>query len=528
MKFFENYCTFGYPWHQVSAAHWQKYPNEKTDHVVAVDTLRTDYDPIKKVLRVERLITCRQSAPRWILKLVGGTSDSYVREVSEVSLQDKSLTLMSTNLTFSNIMSVQETVRYIPDPDSPLGRTMFFQDARITAYGALSRFANGMMEDFTIERFRANASRGRAVSVSREPHPFCDCSTRLSPDKGSTDSIVRQMNLEGLHRKSTSTALLWRIYILLPVIWIFHRLVAICRTESSNMDGSAAKSTFSKESLRVKRAAKSRIAQFRAEKQTYQPKSSTSTLGYQEESQAKAIADSLVTRAGESSEATKSKPRRSVRIKLHREESQAKSPTSAFLSPDIARSARLQATISGSGHSSSLSRKTLILDLDETLIHSLSKGGTMSNAHMVEVKLGNHAILYHVHKRPHCDHFLDKVSLWYDVVVFTASVQEYADPVIDWLEEERKVFKARYYRQHCTYRGGAYMKDLSLVQPDLSRAIIVDNSPLSYKLNTQNAIPIEGWISDPSDNDLLYLIPVLKSLRMVKDVRSLLSLRTAS
>lgn len=162
MKIFETSCLFQYPWQQVSAAHWRKYPNEKADHVVAVDTLRREYDPEKGTLRIERLITCRQAAPRWIVKLVGGTEDSYVREVSEVNLKDKSLTLLSTNLTFSNIMSVEETVRYIPDPKDPEHRTMFLQDAKITAYGALSRFANNAMENFTIDRFSQNAMRGRA------------------------------------------------------------------------------------------------------------------------------------------------------------------------------------------------------------------------------------------------------------------------------------------------------------------------------------------------------------------------------
>ena len=69
------------------------------------------------------------------------------------------------------------------------------------------------------------------------------------------------------------------------------------------------------------------------------------------------------------------------------------------------------------------------------------------------------------------------------MVVFTASVQEYADPVIDWLEMERKYFTGRYYRQHCTYRNGTYIKDLGNVEPDLSKAIILDNSPMSYILN---------------------------------------------
>jgi CTD nuclear envelope phosphatase 1 len=160
-----------------------------------------------------------------------------------------------------------------------------------------------------------------------------------------------------------------------------------------------------------------------------------------------------------------------------------------------------------------LTQKTLILDLDETLIHSMAKGGRMSTGHMVEVKLSTlvgagggptlgpqHPILYYVHKRPHCDDFLRRVSFqlsrgprlmsndtdsiqickWYNLVIFTASVQEYADPVIDWLEQERKFFSGRYYRQHCTFRHGAFIKDLSSVEPDLSKVMILDNSPLSY------------------------------------------------
>ncbi|KAI2625803.1 NLI interacting factor-like phosphatase-domain-containing protein [Hypoxylon sp. NC1633] len=183
--------------------------------------------------------------------------------------------------------------------------------------------------------------------------------------------------------------------------------------------------------------------------------------------------------------------------------------------------------------------KTLILDLDETLIHSMSKGGRMGSGHMVEVRLNTtyvggggqqalgpqHPILYYVHKRPHCDEFLRKVCKWFNLVIFTASVQEYADPVIDWLESERKFFAGRYYRQHCTFRHGAFIKDLSSIEPDLSKVMILDNSPLSYMFHQDNAIPIQGWISDPTDNDLLHLVPLLEGLQYVSDVRALLALR---
>lgn len=158
-------------------------------------------------------------------------------------------------------------------------------------------------------------------------------------------------------------------------------------------------------------------------------------------------------------------------------------------------------------------QKTLVIDLDETLIHSFAKGGRLSSGQMIEVKLNTpvalastpagqpasmlgpqHPILYYVHKRPYCDEFLRKISKWYKLVVFTASVQEYADPVINYLEQEKKYFSERYYRQHCTLRNGAYIKDLSTVEPDLSKVMILDNSPVSYVFH-------EGMLSSPLYRD---------------------------
>ncbi|KAK4930385.1 Nuclear envelope morphology protein 1 [Elasticomyces elasticus] len=153
-------------------------------------------------------------------------------------------------------------------------------------------------------------------------------------------------------------------------------------------------------------------------------------------------------------------------------------------------------------------KKTLVIDLDETLIHSMARGGRMGTGHMVEVRLSQPyttstgtstmspgvPILYYVHPRPYVHHFLRTMSLYFSLVVFTASVQEYADPVVDWLERERKYFDKRLYRQHCSQRG-------------------------------DNAIPIEGWISDPTDRELLHIIPLLEGLQYVTDVRAILQLR---
>lgn len=188
-------------------------------------------------------------------------------------------------------------------------------------------------------------------------------------------------------------------------------------------------------------------------------------------------------------------------------------------------------------------KKKLVIDLDETLIHSASRGTTHSNssqAHLVEVKFGISGIstLYFIHKRPYCDLFLTKASKWYDLIIFTASMKEYADPVIDWLEGSFAAsFSKRYYRSDCVLRDGVgYIKDLSIIKSSeengkgsplssLDDVIIIDNSPVSYAMNVDNAIQVEGWISDPTDTDLLNLLPFLEAMRYSTDVRNILALK---
>ncbi|CDK27336.1 unnamed protein product [Kuraishia capsulata CBS 1993] len=213
----------------------------------------------------------------------------------------------------------------------------------------------------------------------------------------------------------------------------------------------------------------------------------------------------------------------------------------------------------------SMPRKTLVLDLDETLIHSLSRHNSSvlgkSKGAMVEIRLSSQlATLYYIYKRPYVEEFLAIVRKWYNLVCFTASIREYADPVIDYLESEvllrsgndreffkKKVFQQRYYRNNCIFEEGkGYIKDLDvlvlrkerslkpnrsaeeLVKPeetDLSKVVIIDNSPISYSRHRDNGIMVEGWINDPNDVELMNLLPLLNSLRFTSDVRSVLSLK---
>lgn len=161
MKIFESSHTFSYPWDQVSAANWKKYPNEMSTHVVAVDVLRREVDQATGVLTTERLITVKQAIPSWIMCLVGGSDVSYVREVSQVDAKKKELVLRSINMTMNHLLQVYEIVSYTPNPSSPSKETVFKQEAQITAYASFRRLCN-KIEDWSIERFGQNAQLGRA------------------------------------------------------------------------------------------------------------------------------------------------------------------------------------------------------------------------------------------------------------------------------------------------------------------------------------------------------------------------------
>ncbi|KAI4900168.1 hypothetical protein NFI96_023894 [Prochilodus magdalenae] len=175
-------------------------------------------------------------------------------------------------------------------------------------------------------------------------------------------------------------------------------------------------------------------------------------------------------------------------------------------------------------------RKILVLDLDETLIHSHHDGvlrptvrpGTPPDF-ILKVVIDKHPVRFFVHKRPHVDFFLEVVSQWYELVVFTASMEIYGSAVADKLDNNKGILNRRYYRQHCTLDLGSYIKDLSVVHADLSSIVILDNSPGAYRSHPDNAIPIKSWFSDPSDTALLNLLPMLDALRFTADVRSVLS-----
>nr|OQO23522.1 hypothetical protein B0A51_09515 [Rachicladosporium sp. CCFEE 5018] len=163
-------------------------------------------------------------------------------------------------------------------------------------------------------------------------------------------------------------------------------------------------------------------------------------------------------------------------------------------------------------------RKCLVLDLDETLVHSSFKILHQADFTIpVEIEGQYHNV--YVIKRPGVDAFLKRVGEIYEVVVFTASVSKYGDPLLDILDISKSVHH-RLFRESCYNHQGNYVKDLSQVGRPLEETIIIDNSPTSYIFHPQHAVPISSWFSDAHDNELVDLVPFLEDLAgdQVRDV----------
>ena len=168
---------------------------------------------------------------------------------------------------------------------------------------------------------------------------------------------------------------------------------------------------------------------------------------------------------------------------------------------------------------SSSNKKTLVLDLDETLVHSQFQPFDVEPDILLKIELENELHDIHVMVRPGVQEFLENMGKIYEIVIFTASVSKYADPLLDIIDKNKNC-KYRLFREHCTPINTCYVKELKKLGRELKNVIIVDNSPMSYALNPENGIPIITWFDDKTDRELYNISSILEFLSFVPDVRN--------
>lgn len=166
-------------------------------------------------------------------------------------------------------------------------------------------------------------------------------------------------------------------------------------------------------------------------------------------------------------------------------------------------------------------KKTLVLDLDETLVHA-------SDEHLprpADFQVGDYGVL----RRPGVEEFLEFALTHFEHVgVWTASTLSYALPVLGHIvERERLTFV--WGRERCTYRFDhetrdvTYLKDIRKLRGrfEKKQLLFVDDSPEKLARSFGNLIVVRPFEGDSDDRELQLLERYLRSIGDVANVRSL-------
>ena len=146
---------------------------------------------------------------------------------------------------------------------------------------------------------------------------------------------------------------------------------------------------------------------------------------------------------------------------------------------------------------------TLVVDLDETLVHYVEE----ENRAYVQV-------------RPYADYFLSEMEKYFEIVIFTAAAEDYADIVLNELDKNNSI-DYKLYRKHTEQINGVFIKNLSKLGRDINKVVIIDNNKDNFSLQPENGLHISSFMGDQNDDELLLLTTDLMKIIKgnQKDVR---------
>lgn len=167
------------------------------------------------------------------------------------------------------------------------------------------------------------------------------------------------------------------------------------------------------------------------------------------------------------------------------------------------------------------SKKTIIFDLDETLVHCVESISTGKADVFLPVTFPTGEIVQAGIKiRPFALECLAAANKNFEVFVFTASHQCYANVVLDYLDPKNELIHQRFFRDSCLNVNGVFIKDLRIfANRNLKDIVIIDNAAYSFGYQLDNGVPIISWHDDPKDRELFNLMDYFKTLAAVDDVR---------
>lgn len=182
-------------------------------------------------------------------------------------------------------------------------------------------------------------------------------------------------------------------------------------------------------------------------------------------------------------------------------------------------------------------KKLLILDLDETLIHRVQPDinyaalGIQLPSNVLEnlnrstasssKTVGNNAAII---IRPFAQKFIAEISNKFQIAIFTSSTRQYAEVMAKLLDPAKQYISVILSREHCILRENFSLKDLRIIKErSLCDIIIIDNMISAFSGQIENGIYIPSFFGNTNDKELLTIQNFLNSVATVKDVRPLVA-----
>ncbi|CAD8191176.1 unnamed protein product [Paramecium pentaurelia] len=164
-------------------------------------------------------------------------------------------------------------------------------------------------------------------------------------------------------------------------------------------------------------------------------------------------------------------------------------------------------------------QKTLVIDLDETLVHC-NEYPQLKSDFYIPVQVNNIIYQAGISIRPYAQEFLRNMAEYYEIIIFTASNEDYANQIINYLDPSGNFISGRLFREDCIkVESGCHIKDLRILNRDLKDVVLIDNSAFSYAFQIDNGIPIIPYLDNKKDNELQHLESYLKNLIQYDDFR---------
>lgn len=162
-------------------------------------------------------------------------------------------------------------------------------------------------------------------------------------------------------------------------------------------------------------------------------------------------------------------------------------------------------------------KKLLLIDLDETLIHSefrnkdnykaLDAYTRSSKCKSKTFSYSDENYIYYIDVffRPHLNDFLNAVSKYFDLAIFTAAMKGYADTILDYIDPNNQFFQFRLYRDACIpIQQRLYIKDLRIIKDyDPMNVILMDNSLYSFMNQPSNGMLVNSFYTNHKDTQLI-------------------------